>query len=174
MKKLLIASALLFVFGCSSSPKHEKTVEKEETVTFHGEKITADNAITTEELMQKMASTDSIGNLTVSGKVISSCPKKGCWMKLEVANGEPVMVQFKDYGFFVPTDLKAGDVTIKGIAKKEITSVEMLKHYAEDAGKPQEEIDKITEPKENIKFVADGVILTQATTTVTEKTTQTY
>jgi hypothetical protein len=39
------------------------------------------------------------------------------------------------------------------------TSVEELRHYAEDAGKSQEEIEAITEPKKTYSFVADGVLL---------------
>jgi hypothetical protein len=35
----------------------------------------------------------------------------------------------------------------------------MLRHYAEDAGDSQEEIEKITEPKINFGFEADGIKL---------------
>jgi hypothetical protein len=37
--------------------------------------------------------------------------------------------------------------------------VEELKHLAEDAGKSKEEIEAITEPKEELKFLATGVLL---------------
>ena len=37
--------------------------------------------------------------------------------------------------------------------------VEHLKHYAQDAGKSKEEIAKITEPKDELTFIADGVIV---------------
>jgi len=48
---------------------------------------------------------------------------------------------------------------MEGHAFKETTPVEELRHYAEDAGKPQEEIEAITEPKEEVKFLASGVLL---------------
>ena len=35
----------------------------------------------------------------------------------------------------------------------------MLKHYAEDAGKSEEEIALITEPIYELGFIADGVII---------------
>jgi hypothetical protein len=35
--------------------------------------------------------------------------------------------------------------------------VDDLKHFAEDEGKTPEEIAKITEPKEELKFLASGV-----------------
>ena len=38
-----------------------------------------------------------------------------------------------------------------------MTSVEDLRHYAEDEGKSEEEIMAITEPVEELKFMATGV-----------------
>jgi hypothetical protein len=46
-----------------------------------------------------------------------------------------------------------------GIVRKETISVETLRHYAEDAGKTAEEIEKITEPQTKYTFLANGVIL---------------
>jgi len=37
--------------------------------------------------------------------------------------------------------------------------VDMLKHLAADAGKPQAEIDAITQPEKSLVFVAQAVIL---------------
>ena len=70
-----------------------------------------------------------------------------------------IFVKFKDYGFFMPLDLAGEKVVMEGVAYKELTSVDELKHYAEDEGLSQEEIDKITQPKEELKFMANGVIV---------------
>ena len=59
----------------------------------------------------------------------------------------------------MPLNIVGKDVVLQGEAKKTITSVEMLKHYAEDAGKSKEEIEKITEPKTEIEFIATGVLV---------------
>ena len=48
---------------------------------------------------------------------------------------------------------------IKGTAKVDTLSVDWLQHLAEDANKPQEEIDAITEPEITISITADGVII---------------
>lgn len=45
------------------------------------------------------------------------------------------------------------------MAYKSQTSVEELRHYAEDAGKSKEEIESITEPRIEYTFMADGVYL---------------
>ena len=52
---------------------------------------------------------------------------------------------------------------IEGVAYKEETSVDELKHYAEDAGKTAEEIAAITEPVSEKKFMATGVVLLDKT-----------
>ena len=86
---------------------------------------------------------------------------KGCWMLVasDDSNQEPVMVRFKDYGFFMPKDIAGRKVVMEGWAFREVTPVDELRHYAEDAGKSQEEIDAITEPKDEMKFLASGVLL---------------
>ena len=56
-------------------------------------------------------------------------------------------------------DCEGQDVIMQGKAFKEITPIEELRHYAEDAGKSEEEIAAITQPKEEYKFMASGVFL---------------
>jgi len=70
------------------------------------------------------------------------------------------MVRFKDYGFFVPLDA-TGEVIINGKAYVSETSVEELKHYAEDAGKSSEEIALIVKAEKTFSFEANGVLLKQ-------------
>jgi hypothetical protein len=66
----------------------------------------------------------------------------------------------KDYGFFVPTTGAANlKCTVAAWAYKDVTSVEDLKHYAQDAGKSEAEIAAITEPKSGISFMADGIMI---------------
>ena len=48
---------------------------------------------------------------------------------------------------------------VDGWAYREMVSVDELKHFAEDAGEPAEEIAKITKPEERITFMADGVLI---------------
>ena len=80
-------------------------------------------------------------------------------MKLQQENGEGVMIRFKDYKFFMPKDIVGKEVVVDGAAKMTMTSVDDLKHYAEDAKKSKEEIEKITEPKKEIEFIAKGVLV---------------
>ena len=71
---------------------------------------------------------------------------------------EQVFVKFKDYGFFVPTDA-SGDAIVEGKAYLEEVTVEELQHMAKDGGKTEAEIAAITEPKRELRFMADGVLI---------------
>lgn len=59
----------------------------------------------------------------------------------------------------MPKDIKGRKVIMEGYAYKLVTPVEELRHYAEDEGKSKEEIEAITEPLEELKFMASGVLL---------------
>ena len=95
----------------------------------------------------------------VSGKVTEVCLEKGCWMRIEKANGETMLVRFKDYGFFMPLNAAGSEAIVNGKAFISIESVDELKHYAKDAGKSQAAIDSITEPKVSYSFLSNGVLI---------------
>ena len=95
----------------------------------------------------------------LEGRILSTCPMKGCWMKIK-AEEDTILVRFKDYGFFVPKDGVVGNKTvINGKISVDTLSVAQLRHYAEDAGKSNEEINKIIDPEVSITFLANGVII---------------
>lgn len=95
----------------------------------------------------------------VTATIQEVCTNKGCWLTVALPDGNLMRVTFKDYGFFVPTTSQGYPLILEGVAQKSITNVETLRHYAEDAGKPQEEIEAITQPKEEFAFEAVGVLI---------------
>ncbi len=153
MKKIILAIVFLI-----SANVYAQEVKKAVSGVTYGKTIDSKNALAVDALKSKMNSTEAL-NAKVTGKVLEVCSKKGCWMKLENANGEPMRVTFKDYGFFMPENIVGKNVVIKGISKVKTTSVAELKHYAEDAGKSKEEIAKINTPKQEISFEAEGVLV---------------
>jgi hypothetical protein len=80
-------------------------------------------------------------------------------MKVEKADGEKLMVKFKDYGFFMPKNIEGKEVVLEGEAIVKEVSVKQQQHYAKDAGKSEEEIKKITQPKKETQFIAKGVLV---------------
>ena len=98
-------------------------------------------------------------HVKIKGKILSSCPMKGCWMKVNVDN-DTLLVRFKDYGFFVPkAELEGKSTILRGVISIDTLSVAQLKHYAEDAGKTIKEINSIKNPKLTLSVLADGVII---------------
>ncbi len=126
----------------------------------YGAKVVNKGAIEVDVLEEKLEKQNSFTG-KIKGTIVSVCEKKGCWMKLAQTDGEGIMIRFKDYKFFMPLNIIGKDVVIEGVAKVTTTSVEDLKHYAEDAGKSKEEIEKITEPKREIEIIAKGVLVTK-------------
>lgn len=164
LKKLLFgfaAAMLLTACGADSNAKvNAQTADPSKDGKHFGTLIDADNAISYDELIPKMTTTDSLA-VKVSGKVGEVCQKKGCWMTLVPEQpGQPEMrVTFKDYAFFMPKDLAGKRVVVDGYAYVDVTPVDVLRHYAEDAGKSKEEIETITEPKREVAFEAAGVVI---------------
>lgn len=108
--------------------------------------------------LEKELTSNAVYSGVITGKVVEVCLKKGCFMKVErEGSAEPIMVRFKDYGFFVPSDIVGKTVLLDGEAKVKETTVEQLKHFAEDAGKSAEEISKINSAKSDIEIIAVGV-----------------
>lgn len=155
MKRILFfAIAIGLLAACSP-----KTVERIEGKHF-GETISEKGAISYDKLLAEMDKKGGVENVKVEGKVEAVCQNKGCWMTIVSENDDEVMfVKFKDYGFFMPLDLSGKTVVMRGNAFIEETSVDELKHLAQDAGKSEDEISKITEPKKEFKFLADGVVI---------------
>lgn len=165
MKKLLTATlvvATLFL-SCKTEKKEtitEKSSQKSEYVSF-GEKISSDNTLSKTDVLakfQNLKSGDTL-NIKFASTINEVCKKKGCWMKLDLGNEKESMVRFKDYGFFMPLNSDKKEVIVNGKAFVTETSVKDLQHYAKDAGKSEEEIAKITDPKYTYAFEADGVLL---------------
>ncbi len=126
--------------------------------SYHGKKISEKGSIPATQLATTMGKKDKMP-AKVEGTVESVCKMKGCWMNVKTGDGQVMRVSFKDYGFFVPKDIVGRTVVMEGTAETTTTPVSELRHYAQDAGKSKEEIEKITEPERALTFVADGVIV---------------
>jgi len=142
----------LLVMSCNSVSNEENSISIADYKNY-GAKVVLDN-ILDPHVMEKRYQTLKKGD-TLSVSFVSTvhevCTVKGCWMKLVLPSSEVTSVHFKDYGFFVPKDLKKAFV-------KEL-SVEEQQHIASDAGKNAREITAITGAKNVYYFIADGVLI---------------
>ncbi|TDK42826.1 DUF4920 domain-containing protein [Algoriphagus formosus] len=184
MKKSLLVSILAVSVSFYSCQKSENSESHHDSEGHHGEEMhheaeeSAEAVIGVAEVVPGMygaaiAESDAIALAdlvpvveekgTYEGKIIGEikevCTKKGCWLTMDLPNGESMRVTFKDYGFFVPTNSQGFPIVLEGVATFTETDVETLKHFAEDQGKSQEEIDAIVAPKKEITFEAIGVVI---------------
>ena len=135
----------LILMGCKS-------------MDFYGNKISEADVVKYEDVKQEAYDKGRI-QTQISGTILETCPKKGCWMSM-ATESDTVFVRFRDYGFFVPTEGAEGKTAfIEGDLFVDTISVRKLQHYAKDAGKSKEEIAQITEPELGLSFTADGVII---------------
>ncbi|MGN6416349.1 MAG: DUF4920 domain-containing protein [Pseudobacter sp.] len=153
MKNLLISAALLCSFSLTKAqpPKGPAPVG-----TVYGAEPKSAEPLPIAVLPELLDQKDSVYT-TINATVLDVCPKKGCWIRLQVNDSTEAFVKMKGYAFFVPLDLIGKTVVLEGEAKLKTTSVAELRHYAEDAKKPKAEIDAITQPKKEIRFLASGI-----------------
>lgn len=121
--------------------------------------VTEEGAMAPADFLAQMEGKDTL-KAKVKAVVKEACTRKGCWMTLDMGNGKEMHVKFKDYGFFVPTEGMIGKtVVVDGYAYTDTTSVDDLRHLAEDAKKSDAEIAAITQPEMGTGFTANGVII---------------
>ena len=148
MKRII--QIFFLIITCFSFSQSIEEVDKFE-VNFYGNKFSL-----AEESNHN--NKDSSG-LISKGKILSSCPKKGCWVKV-LTDSEEIFVTFKDYSFFVPKNGITGkNIIIKGKIKLDTISVSKLKHYAFDAGESEDYISKIIKPEITKSVIAEGVAI---------------
>lgn len=158
MKKLLIAAiAVSFSLLTNAQPPAGDAKKGDN----YGAKVKPSDALTLDDVARKLEEGTQFPEVKIKAKVAEVCPKKGCWLKLDLANGEQAMVNMKDYAFFLPVAAVGKTVVIEGEALLKTVSVDELKHYAEDAKKPKAEIDAITAPRKEVKIIAKGIVVVE-------------
>ncbi|PIV48954.1 MAG: DUF4920 domain-containing protein [Flavobacteriaceae bacterium CG02_land_8_20_14_3_00_34_13] len=154
MKKIIFYTSIFtLLFACKSNNENYLSI---------GEKITEQEAINKDAMAaiyDAMKPGDTV-DVKFSSTVNEVCQSKGCWMKMDLGEKE-VMIKFKDYAFFMPKDIAGKEVILNGKAFIEEMSIEDQKHFAEDAGKSEDEIADIKESKRTLSFVSDGVLILQ-------------
>lgn len=155
MKKTVITLGLLLsaIIAIAQPPAGKAKVGD-----TYGAKVSEEGAVSISELPNLLKGKDTIA-VKIKAKAVSSCSSKGCWMNLQIDDKNTAFVKMKDYGFFVPTAIADKNVVLEGIAFIKTTSVAELKHYAEDGKKSQAEIDAIKEPKQEIRLLANGIMV---------------
>ncbi len=156
MKRLFSVFILLMIVAVGNAQPPDVPAEKG---SKFGAEVTAEKAVAVEDMVKTLeAKPGEKLEVKVQGTVVEVCQAEGCWLRMK--NGDSkIMVRMKDHKWFVPTALNGKTIVLHGFAEIKETSVEQLKHYAEDAGKSQAEIDAIKEPKREVLVNATGILV---------------
>tara|TARA_B100000767_G_scaffold265479_1_gene281585 strand:- start:5497 stop:6000 length:504 start_codon:yes stop_codon:yes gene_type:complete len=158
---IIVSTISAFLYSCATQGESSQNTTNEITESYYGSVIETSGAIDASTIREKLSEESQV-SVKMEGTVVATCGKKGCWM--DVASGkDTVFVKFLDYEFFVPTEGVEGYHTVvEGVAFYDTTTVAALRHFAEDAGKSEEEILAITEPEYRLQFTATGVMMEAA------------
>lgn len=161
MKNIFILSCSLLILVSCKKEEEVKPVAPEIAYESFGAKIGAEDALSSQEMLEKYKSLKSGDTIDVKFKTVINevCKKKGCWMTMELSSDEEAFVKFKDYAFFVPKNADKSEAIVSGKAFMDSISVNDLRHFAKDGGKTEAEIAQITKPEVKFSFQADGVLI---------------
>ncbi len=158
--KLIYTLALLVLFACSE-PKAVTTGELVASMQLDSTNTYGDLPAQLDvepQLLTAAIEAKAFGEpVRLKSRVTNSCSSKGCWMIIN-DDKQTVRVTFKDYGFFVPLGFKDRDVVIEGVLSEEDVPEDVLRHYAEDDGKSEEEVAAIIGSEKQYTFVATSVV----------------
>lgn len=98
----------------------------------------------------------------ISGIVVRSCKKEGCWAEIaDKEGGKSVRVTFGDHAFFIPLNAAGMKVKAQGKFKTNVLPKEHVDHLINDDGAKFDNRNPdgtVTE----VSFDATGVVLTKA------------
>ncbi|HEX6279533.1 MAG TPA: DUF4920 domain-containing protein, partial [Pyrinomonadaceae bacterium] len=149
MRKIIILSVFVAAFGVTAAAqemnsKGEPVAKNEQNKAVElksGEKITRGEALAkgikkakVEKAIAKPSEyTDK--TVEVSGVIVRSCKKEGCWMEMaDKEGGKSVRVTFGDHAFFIPLNAAGMKVRAQGTFKTKILSKEHVDHLIDDDG----------------------------------------
>lgn len=165
MKSLFLFGVLLSTstvfFACSQKSNQETAqAPNPNEYRFYGDSVNLDKTVPVDSLAAWVKANGN-AKVVIRGEVFSSCQKMGCWMKVAgKSSTEPIQVMMKDHKFFLPiADFKGKELIFSGVGFYDTTSVEDLREFAEDENLPADQIAKITEPKFELSFIAEGVAI---------------
>lgn len=150
MIKKLLAAAMLVTASYNAQAQDGKAL---------GASFKTEGAWKVDELGSRMGDKTEVKDVVLSGEITEVCQIAGCWVKLKGSDGEDVFVKFKDGKVVVPKDMAGHHAYVYGKAVRKTISVEDQRHYAEDGGKSEAEIAKITEPKTQLRIEATGAVI---------------
>ena len=149
MKNAVLITSLVLALGTAAvaqemNSKGEPVAKNEQNKPVDlksGEKITRGTALAKgvkKAKVEKAFTTPSEyadKTVEVSGVIVRSCKKEGCWMEMaDTEGGKSVRVTFGDHAFFIPLNAAGMKVRAQGTFKTKTLTKEHVDHLIKDDG----------------------------------------
>ena len=98
----------------------------------------------------------------LTGDVTSVCAKKGCWLKMSSEGAtQAIMVHFTCPidGRLIPTEAVGKPVVVEGVLTVKTLTEDEAKEQAQEAGKPQAEVDAIKGDQHQIEVEGPSALI---------------
>lgn len=150
---LSLGVLLLSACATSSTPAPAAKTASAAPAPAFGDPIPADARLTpVSEVLANPASFDG-QQLTIEGKVVKLCKKKGCWFELsDGTSTSGILITAPKYNIFLAQGSEGKTVVAAGQFKKEVQDLKEAQHLAEDAGEAVP-----TEAPVKLRLYATGV-----------------
>ena len=161
MRWFLIAFVVLPLFSCNN--------KKDSYKNYGLVDVDSTKAISLDDMLQQLDQNPENVEFTFYAPIEEVCQNAGCWVNVKKDNGEFLRVRFKNH-FVIPVKTKIGSVAyFHGQAFWDTISVELQQHFAEDAKMNESEISKIQQPKFELNFEADGILVEKINSSETKE-----
>ncbi len=121
--------------------------------------VESSKAISLDDMVKQFNQDPQQDTFTFYAPIVNVCQSAGCWVNVKKTNGDLLRIRFKDH-FGIPPKTEIGELAyFHGKVYYDTISVKLQKHFLEDGNAPQSEIDKIVDPKIELNFLADGVLI---------------
>lgn len=149
------AAGMLLLAACAtpSAPASATKSSAAAPAPSFGDPIPADaKVIPVADVLASPASFDG-QQVTLEGKVVKLCKKKGCWFELsDGVASSGILITAPKYNIFLAQGSEGKTVVAAGQFKKEVQDLKEAQHLAEDAGEPLP-----TEAPVKLRLFASGV-----------------
>lgn len=122
-----------------------------------GEGVTIEDVVSMDDILKNSSQYDG-KELVVESRIKTVCQARGCWMEVE-SGTLPMRISFENDSFFIPKESARKKVRIQGELKIKEISEEVARNYLKDAGRSNEEVQKLSGPQKLLTMVASGLII---------------
>lgn len=142
---------ILFFYSCDGVTKKFKS--------YGQVYVDTTMAVNLDDMLQQIQQNPEKVEFTFFAPIEEVCQNAGCWVNVKKDNGGLLRIRFKNH-FVIPIKTKIGSIAyFHGKAYWDTISVELQKHFAEDSKMKKNEISKIKEPRFELNFEADGIVV---------------